>query len=199
MREKKKFDIEQQGSTNPNKSDFLSKIPSWLKVFILKYWAAAAACFFVGMGGAAIGLDYSLIAESESYWLAIEFAFRFYVFLVLFTALVMNYIVKPFTRMMHSSKDNTKRFLVVNKKGFLGFLLQLGYVFLVMIPIFFITIYIGQFNLLPNLFGKNTQWGLEPFSMGLFFTFVDLLFLLVKNSIIAIYKRYRVNKINSMD
>ena len=32
---------------NPYELDKLSKVPSWLIILILKYWAAAAAVFFI--------------------------------------------------------------------------------------------------------------------------------------------------------
>lgn len=199
MREKKFKDEQLQDSTNPYKSDFLSKIPSWLKVLILKYWAAAAAVFFVGIGGQFLGLDWSKISETGSYWLAIEYGLRFFVLLVLFLALVMNYIVKFFTLMMHSSRDNCKRYLFVTRKGFLGFLLNLGYSLIVMIPIFMLTVFIAKYNLLPNLFGGNVEWGLEPFSMGLFYVVIDFIFVFFKNVIVHLYKVHRVNKINNAE
>lgn len=32
---------------NPYQSDKLAKIPSWIKILLLKYWAAAAAFYFL--------------------------------------------------------------------------------------------------------------------------------------------------------
>ena len=44
---------------NPYEMDKLSKIPSWLIIIFLKYWAAAAAVYFGLIGGISIGLDFS--------------------------------------------------------------------------------------------------------------------------------------------
>lgn len=49
MKTRGKQDIKE---TNPYKVDKLSRIPSWLIILVLKYWAAAAAVFFM----AAVGL-----------------------------------------------------------------------------------------------------------------------------------------------
>ena len=44
---------------NPYELDKLSKIPSWLIIILLKYWAAAAAVYFGLIGGISFGLDFS--------------------------------------------------------------------------------------------------------------------------------------------
>ena len=62
MKKKKKAqdDIE---NLNPYQVDKLSKIPSWIIIAILKYWAAAAAVFFILIGGLDIGIDFSQIED----------------------------------------------------------------------------------------------------------------------------------------
>ena len=47
---------------NPYEMDKLSKVPSWLKILLLKYWAAAAASFLL-FGISFLGLD--IFKESE--------------------------------------------------------------------------------------------------------------------------------------
>ncbi len=56
MKTRGKQDIKE---TNPYKVDKLSRIPSWLIILVLKYWAAAAAVFFMAVGGISIGFDFS--------------------------------------------------------------------------------------------------------------------------------------------
>ena len=48
MRKKDKNEVV---DIDPYKVDKLSKIPSWLIILILKYWAAAAAVFFSVIAG----------------------------------------------------------------------------------------------------------------------------------------------------
>ena len=59
---KKKADqnnIDEINELNPYEVDKLSKIPSWLVIIFIKYWAAAAAVFFMAIGGLDIGVDLS--------------------------------------------------------------------------------------------------------------------------------------------
>lgn len=192
-----KFD-NQQDSTNPYKTDFLSKIPSWLKILILKYWAAAAAVFFVGMGGAEIGLDWSQVG-ADDYWLAIELGLKFFIVLTFVLAFFMNYIVKMFGLMMHTSRNPIKKYLFITKRGFIGFVYNILYGFVVMIPVFFVTTYLSQNNVLPTLFGDDAAWGLDPLAMGLFYVLVDFVFMTIKTLLVGGYKRYKVYKINNAE
>ena len=41
---------------NPYEVDKLARVPSWIKILLLKYWAAAAACFLL-MGAWELGLN----------------------------------------------------------------------------------------------------------------------------------------------
>ncbi|MDE6584476.1 MAG: hypothetical protein K2K15_03650, partial [Anaeroplasmataceae bacterium] len=54
----KRVKVEEK-DVNPYKVDKLSRIPSWIILLILKYWAAAAAVFFMAIGGIGIGFDFS--------------------------------------------------------------------------------------------------------------------------------------------
>jgi hypothetical protein len=80
---------------NPYEVDKLSKIPSWLIVILLKYWAAAAAVYFSLIGGMELGLDFSQWEDSTD--LALRFSQDITVIIVLAFALaiVLNYICKP--------------------------------------------------------------------------------------------------------
>ena len=40
-----------ENSNNAYKQDKLGKIPSWIKIILLKYWVAGATFYFFGMGG----------------------------------------------------------------------------------------------------------------------------------------------------
>ena len=42
---------------NPYETDKLAKIPSWIKILLLKYWAAAAAFFFFGNANPLVNPD----------------------------------------------------------------------------------------------------------------------------------------------
>lgn len=183
---------ESNNEVEPYKYSKLSMIPSWIKILFLKYWAAGAAVFFFGVGGSFLGLDYGGFDNTTD--AIISYGVRFFVLLTIGLALVMNYIVKVIVRYMKTSRDNTYYYNMVNVKGFKGFLLNILYSLLCMVPIFFFSIFVGVYGLLPNLFGDNYEWGLEPFSMGLFYIMTDFVFLFIKNSISGLIKKAKYKK-----
>ena len=172
----------QQEQPNVYKMGAFSKVPAWLTSLLLKYWAAAAAVFFSVIGGLDIGLDYSQTGEDFVAALAADIYTIVIVGLAL--ALVMNYIVKPVVHMFNSSKDNTYKFLLVNQKGFKSFFIALGYNMFLSIILYFVTVFLGSKGLILNLFG-DTNYGIEPFTYGLCYIVVDMLFLTIKNLIVS--------------
>ncbi len=196
FKKKKDNNIEQDyDDINPYKSDKFSKIPSWILIFILKCWAAGAAVFFIGMGGTEIGLNYANIDLSDPN-AAFQAADVFLTLLILCVALFMNYICKPIINFMHNSRNNTYRFNMVNKKGFIAFILNLGYAALCLIPIYFITVFIAQKDILPNLFGAEYGWGLDPFTMAFLYGIIDGIYLLIRYLIVILYKKIKYAKLN---
>lgn len=170
----------------------LEKIPSWIKIFFLKYWAAGAAVFFFGMGGSWLGLDYANV-DMNDYQSAMATAIIFYILLTLGIALFMTYIVGMIVRYMRSARDNTYLYNMVNIKGPLAFILNLIYAAICMIFVAIFTVIFAQIGV-PSIFGSDYGWGLEPFSMGLFYIIVDGFFILVKNGILYLIKRIRYNR-----
>lgn len=166
---------------DPAKYNKVSRIPTWVKVLLLKYWAAGAAIFFIGMGGSFIGLDYSSL-DYDDVLAILSYFERFFVMLALFLAIVMNYIVKKLVSMMHTSRNNAKYYNMVNLKGFKGFLVNFGYALLCLLPIMAVNVWISLDGRMQSLFGSS--WGVEPFTMGLVYIFVDFIFLVIKHAII---------------
>ena len=178
---KKVKDESQQEQQNVYKMGVFSKLPSWFVSLLLKYWAAAAAVFFSVIGGLDIGLDFSSTPDDRISQLAADISTIVVIGLVL--ALFMNYIVKPVVHMFNSSKDDTYRTLMVNQKGILSFFIALGYNMLLSIILYIVTVFLGSKGLILNLFG-GTNYGIEPFTYGLCYLLVDLVFLTIKNLIV---------------
>ena len=126
-----KKEVQDINDIDPYKVDKLSKVPSWLIVLLLKYWAAAAAIYFIGMDTFVINwsdvdnvklsenIDIVAYVASQTLLLTILFG--------LFLAIFTNYIVRPFVRMMYNRRNNTFRYNMVNVKGFKSFILALLY------------------------------------------------------------------------
>ncbi|MBQ9520794.1 MAG: hypothetical protein IJR67_04875 [Acholeplasmatales bacterium] len=174
------------------KSDWLSKIPSWVVIIFLKYWAAAAAVFFVTIGGLDIGIDYSKLDDSTPAGI-IGTNLITVVLVSLALALLFNYAVKQLVFLLHNRLNNTYIFYAINLKGFVAFVVHLLYMFLVMIVIYFIVIWFGYNGWILNLLGTS-NFGLEPFSFGLFFLIVDGVVVIIKDLCVLLHLRLKYKK-----
>lgn len=187
---KKVKDESQQEQPNVYKMGALSKVPAWLIALLLKFWAAAAAVFFSVIGGLDVGLDFSATPDDRLSQMSADLSIVVIIALVL--ALFMNYIVKPVVHMFNSSKDDTHKFMLINQRGFLAFLMSLGYNLVLSIMLYFITVFLGYKGWVLNLFG-STNYGIEPFTYAFCYLVVDLIFLTIKNLIVYIRERVRYN------
>lgn len=179
---------------NPYEVDKLSRIPSWLVILILKYWAAAAAVYFTLIGGLSIGLDFTNwdIATTTADQLAQD-EYVIYI-LTLGMAVILNYIVKPIVRLMYNRRNNTYKYNMVNGKGFLFLFVTIAYTFFLSVVLYFITIFLSEHHLVLDLFGTADNQGIDPFTYALCFILVDFICLFIKNSIVSIYKRIKYNR-----
>ncbi|MCI5583380.1 MAG: hypothetical protein MR357_06680 [Anaeroplasma sp.] len=161
---------------DPYQVDKLSKIPSWFTVLFLKYWAAAAAIFFGIIGGLDIGLSFEDMSEIDPYQI-MAYDFVTIIMITLFTTLLINYPVRLFIRLINNRRNNTFKYNMVNCKGLKSFFISFVYIFIVSIILYFAKLYLK----LPSfdLFGTDTN-GLEPFSYGFYFIFVDSIFCIIK-------------------
>lgn len=171
---KEEFEIEKD--IEPYKTGNFSKIPSWVKILLLKYWAAGAAFYFAGVGSTFIQVGTAAGGEALLIWFT------------LILALVTDYIVRPIVRLMRNSRDNTYYFNMVNSKGVLSLFLNLLYACLITVPIFFLTSKLVQLDLegifhMPNIFGVDFGWGLDPFFCGFLYLILDFIYLFIKNTI----------------
>lgn len=177
----------------PSALDKISKVPSWLIILLLKYWAAAAAVFFSLIGGLSIGLDFGQTGDDPLSVLSTDIIII--IILGLFMGLFMNYMIRPIVNLMYSRKNNTYRYNMVNVKGILSLFANLGYHLVISIVLFFITAFVLSPNgLVLDLFGTTGNAGIEPFTYGLCYIVVDFVFLFIKNVSIDLVKRYRYHK-----
>ena len=175
---------------NPYEVDKLSKVPSWLKLLLLKYWAAAAASFLL-FGVAELGMKvYDDTLEG-----AARVSIQLVVMLGLFLAILMNYVLRPMTRLMYNRRDNTYRYNLINFKGLKSFLVALVYNLAISILICIIIVdVLSPHGLVFDPFGTTGGIGIEPFTVGFIYLFIDGIVLIIKGLIIRIYQRSKYNK-----
>ena len=166
---------------NPYQLDKLSRIPSWLIILLLKYWAAAAAVFFSVIGGVDIGFNLDEVEMDPVN--AFITSVQLIIFIAVFITLFINYIVRPFVRMMYNKRINTYRYNMINIKGILSFVLCFGYHIILSVILYFITILLSKYGLVLDLFGTTGGIGIEPFTYAFCYIVVDFIFLFIKDAI----------------
>lgn len=177
---------------NPYQVDKLSKIPSWLVILVLKFWAAAAAIFFMGIGGI-IFINFSENQVEDPIGILSQ-SFTLIILFGLFLGLFTNYVTKPYIRMMHNRRNNAFRYNLINFKGFKAFLASIVYNFVLSFILFFITIFLSQHHLVWDPFGTTGGVGIEPFTYAISYIVVDGIVIVLKNVIQMIYERAKYYK-----
>ena len=140
------------------------RIPKWLKICFIKFWFAAAVCFFFiwGLGGYVKNLLDQLF--------------------VVGIALVTDILVNNILRFMEATDGENNAWMLFAKKNYLSFLMNVLYGFVL---IFLIYTAYNAINLAAmRLTGKEDALFLsvEPILFGLFYMLIDLMFLGMKKT-----------------
>ncbi len=170
---------------NPYEVDKLSKIPSVIKIIFLKYWAAAAAVFFMVVSNFIV--DFSTFDEAE----VDNYKLDFVVILLIALGLAVLFIaaICPLVKLMNNRRNPTYKYNIFNLGGLWNLLFYLVYMFIVSFIVYMIYAFTFSAGLrLPNLFSE-INYGIDPFTYGIFFIIVDGIFVLLKNLILYIYQR----------
>lgn len=164
------------------KDNKMSKIPSWIKILLLKYWVAGAAFYFFGMGGSFIW-ERSTDEAMNTYNLIILLSLGY--------ALFLEYIQKPIIRLMRTNIDDTYYYNLINLRGTKSFFLHLLYSFLLTLSSVSFVMMLDRHGIFFD--PLNMTDGYEPLSLAFVYLVFDFICLFIKNSIIGIYKRIRYN------
>lgn len=171
-----------ENQNNAYKQDKLGKIPSWLKILLLKYWVAGAAFYFFGMG---------------SYWIWYKSTddiytstLKIYIVVGFGYVLFKEYVEKHFIRLMRTSTDDTYRYNLINLHGTLSFILHFVYGMLatLLMMIFVVNVFTYE-----NMWDLGTN-GAEPFGVAFVYLAIDIIAISIKNGIIAWYKHIKYKK-----
>ncbi len=194
-RTEQKEELDNLDEFEPYQVDKFSKIPSGVIITFAKFWAAAAAVFFILIGGLDLGIDFS--KETQDIYEDYAITIKAIILVSLFLAILLNYGIKHLAHLMNNRRNNTKKWMVLNLKGFFGFLAYLVYCIVTMTIMFILVSLFSYYKLVPS-FLDNGGIGIEPFSYGLGFILVDGVFLVIKNYLVKLYQYLRYRRMIQM-
>ena len=146
------------------------KIADWVKPIFIKFWFAGAVCFFFiwGLGGYMADLLDTLFVTGIAFGMVTD----------LLTTKVLRYF--------ETTKGAADRFLMVTKRGFISFPLNILYAFAVLLLVFLL--YTGINLVIVSITGKpdTVPLPVEPIGFGLFCMGVDMLLIQVKRLVLKL-------------
>ena len=158
---KKEFD--------PYKTDFLGKIPTWVKALFIKWWFAGMCCYFIIWG-----LDFNALDKL--------------VLLGLVEGIIVDILVNPLFRYLESDKKEFNPYMMFPFpfKAFWTFFTNVIYYTV-------ITVCIGAvYGFIHDLL--NMGIGVEPLLFGVFFVILDMACIGIKDLIVYLVKKSRKEK-----
>ncbi|MDO4197597.1 MAG: hypothetical protein Q4D13_01240 [Erysipelotrichaceae bacterium] len=150
------------------KQSWLSKIPTWVKGYFIKFWFAGAVCFFVYWG---LGV---YIANQ------LDMLFVFGTILGFVTNILTNNVLK-----FISEYDDYTEYIMFPKKDFIYLIWDVLYAFLLLYCTY--QFYVLLNTILNSLF--NFTLGVEPIVFGIVYTSIDMFFIYLKNQVIGLFKK----------
>lgn len=162
---------------DPYKTDFLGKIPAWIKALFIKAWFAGAVCYFV-VWGLALGnaLD-SLVVTG------------------IVLGLVVEVLVNPIFRFMETREGQYNPYIMFPFpfKAYWTFFANIAYYVVVLIGVNYV--YLG-INLLANAVSGTTgniSVGVEPLLFGLICLAIDMALTGIKDLVVWLVARNKNN------
>ena len=147
---------------------FKWRVPEGLKAVLIKWWFYGAVCFFVFMGlGMYLGNQWDL----------------FFVAAIVM-GMVTDLLINHFLRFTEKLPGGNRRWMMVSRRGTVGFILNLAYAFLLLFLV--ITAYGAVNALLSALSGGQMVLGVEPLGFGLAVVGADMLCIGVKRMLMKI-------------
>lgn len=166
-----------QKQFDPYKTDFLAKVPAWLKAIFVKFWFAGMVCFFFMFG---IGLQ-DLDAV---------------VLIGIVLGVVVDVLVNPLFRFMETDRHEYNAYMMFPFpfKAIWTFFANVFYYLIISICINYC--YFGVNELLNVIKGTADTYylGVEPLSFGLFAVTVDMIFIGLKDGIVCLVRHIKKGK-----
>lgn len=149
------------------------RLADWVKLVLIKWWFAGACCFFIlwGLGNyLADFLDTLLVMG-------------------VVMGIVTDILTNNALRFFEKEKGESNRWIMVTKRGFVSFPLNILYAFVVLLLVFLT--YEGVNRLLAAVTGRADLvfLGVEPIFFGLFWLGADLLLIWLKNLLVRRFQK----------
>ncbi len=151
---------------NPYRTDFLSRVPTFIKALFIKWWFAGVVCFFVNMG-------LGIVVNSTVDLLVLD---------GIFLGLVADVLVNPLFRFMETDKREYNDYMMFPFpfKAYWTFFTNVLYYVGVAVIVNFVYLFINEFMF---------SFAIEPLSWALIVLVVDMAFTGIKDLIVHIIKR----------
>ena len=148
-------------------------LPQWLKMLLIKWWFAGSVCFFFIWG---LGIYMADIYDT-----------------LLITAIGMGVVTDILTnnalRFMERTKGESDRWIMVRKRRYISFFLNILYAGLVL---WFVYMFYTVINAAAAAISHNPDrifLGVGPILFGLFYLGFDLLFIEIRNWFTSVLKK----------
>lgn len=173
-----------QKQFDPYKNDFLSRIPTWLKALFIKFWFAGLACYFI-----MFGLDISDSLDNM-------------ILLGAVMGLIVDVLVNPIFRFLESDRREYNAYMMFPFpfKAFWTFFTNIIYYVIIVICVNYC--YYGLDMLINYIAGRTDFYiavGVEPLLFGVICVMVDMVFIGIKDGIVALVKKLSNRKKETAD
>ena len=149
------------------------KVADWVKLLFIKFWFAGAVCFFFIWGLSGYMADY------------LDTLFVTAIAMGIVTDLLTNNALRFFA----ATPGANDRYIMVTKRGFISFFLNILYAFVVMFLVYLMYAVIN-FTIIRITGETDTiPLGVGPILFGLFYLGADLLLIKCKHTIVDIVRK----------
>lgn len=162
-----------QKQFDPYSTDFLSKIPTWLKAIFIKWWFAGLVCYFVPMG-----LGYYVTDTLDMFVLS-GFAL----------GIVVDLFVNPIFRLLESDRKEYDIYMMFpfKFKAFWTFFANMLYYLIVMAGVN--GLYLGINVALRINIDRSAYLAMEPLLFAVFAVIIDMALIGIKDGIVYLVKK----------
>ncbi len=163
-----------EGEPNPYKLDRLSRVPTWIKALLIKFWFAGAICYFCLWGlGTYVQSKLDLVVVTG-----------------IVTGLITDIIINNAFLYFQSDKKEYEKFMLITVSGkkiwpiFINIIIGI-------VEVFGVTLIYKLIN--SGTDNPGSMLGVEPILYGLFFVLVDMTLISIKNLILRVIKKNKNN------